>query len=101
MLSRRNAASREVRCCHGAEERSGREAEGRIADLDPLPAAEEDDRAFSEELNDALSRITTTPMTTSPSAGPDDNVVTRVTGESRAGTTRRRNTSRSAKPSAT
>ncbi|MFK0330747.1 serine--tRNA ligase [Rhizobium sp. NPDC090275] len=84
MLSRRNAASKEIGAAMAQKNTElAEKLKAEVADLKVLlPAAEEDDRAFSEELNDALSRIPNVPHDDVP-VGKDeaDNVVTRVTGE--------------------
>jgi len=84
MLSRRNAASKEIGAAmaqNNSELADKLKAE--VADLKVLlPAAEEDERQATDELNDALSRIPNIPHDDVP-VGKDehDNVVARVVGE--------------------
>lgn len=82
--SRRNAASKEIGAAMA--QKNGELAEklkAEVSDLKVLlPAAEEDDRKFSEELNDALARIPNIPHDDVP-VGEDEhgNVVAHVVGE--------------------
>lgn len=84
LLSRRNAASKEIGAAlsqKNAELADKLKAE--VASIkETLPAAEEEERAFSSELNDQLSRIPNVPLDEVP-VGKDehDNVVTRIVGE--------------------
>ncbi|EJJ30936.1 serine--tRNA ligase [Rhizobium sp. CF142] len=84
LLSRRNAASKEIGAAmaqKNAELADKLKAE--VADIkETLPAAEEEERALSTELNDQLSRIPNVPLDEVP-VGKDehDNVVTRIVGE--------------------
>lgn len=84
MQSRRNAASKEIGAAMA--QKNGELAEklkAEVSDLKVLlPAAEEDDRKFSEELNDALARIPNIPHDDVP-VGEDEhgNVVAHVVGE--------------------
>ncbi|MBB3410628.1 seryl-tRNA synthetase [Rhizobium sp. BK316] len=84
LLSRRNAASKEIGAAmaqKNAELADKLKAE--VAEIkEMLPAAEEEERALSAELNDQLSRIPNVPFDDVP-VGKDehDNVVTRVVGE--------------------
>ncbi|MDM9622211.1 serine--tRNA ligase [Rhizobium sp. S96] len=84
MQSRRNAASKEIGAAMAQKNNElAEKLKAEVADLKVLlPAAEEDDRRFSDELNDALSRIPNVPHDDVP-VGKDehDNVVARVTGE--------------------
>jgi seryl-tRNA synthetase len=84
MQSRRNAASKEIGAAMGQKNMELAEklkAEVAAIKLD-LPAAEEEERRISAELNDALSRIPNIPLADVP-VGKDenDNVVARVTGD--------------------
>lgn len=84
LLSRRNAASREIGAAmaqKNAELADKLKAE--VAEIkETLPAAEEEERALSVELHDQLSRIPNVPFDDVP-VGKDehDNVVTRIVGE--------------------
>ncbi len=84
LLSRRNAASKEIGAAmaqKNAELADKLKAE--VAEIkETLPAAEEEERALSTELNDQLSRIPNVPLDEVP-VGKDehDNVVTRIVGE--------------------
>jgi seryl-tRNA synthetase len=84
LLSRRNAASKEIGAAmaqKNAELADKLKAE--VAEIkETLPAAEEEERALSAELNDQLSRIPNVPFDDVP-VGKDehDNVVTRIAGE--------------------
>ncbi len=84
LLSRRNAASKEIGAAMAQKNTElADKLKAEVADLKVLlPAAEEDDRASTEELNDALSRIPNVPHDDVP-VGKDehDNVVARVIGE--------------------
>jgi seryl-tRNA synthetase len=84
MLSRRNAASKEIGAAMAqknselAEKLKAEVAEMKVS----LPAAEEDERLLTAELNDALSRIPNVPLDDVP-VGKDehDNVLTRTVGD--------------------
>ncbi len=70
MQSRRNAASKEIGAAMGQKNMELAEklkAEVAAIKVD-LPAAEEEERRITAELNDALSRIPTFPSMTCPSA---------------------------------
>jgi seryl-tRNA synthetase len=84
MQSRRNAASKEIGAAMGQKNMELAEklkAEVAAIKLD-LPAAEEEERRITAELNDALSRIPNIPLADVP-VGKDehDNVVARVLGD--------------------
>ncbi|MDH6268073.1 seryl-tRNA synthetase [Rhizobium sp. SG_E_25_P2] len=84
MQSRRNAASKEIGAAMGQKNMELAEklkAEVAAIKVD-LPAAEEEERRITAELNDALSRIPNIPLADVP-VGKDenDNVVTRVLGD--------------------
>ncbi|PDT29916.1 serine--tRNA ligase [Rhizobium sp. L9] len=84
LLSRRNAASKEIGAAMAqkntelAEKLKAEVAEIKVT----LPAAEEEERLLSAELNDALSRIPNVPLDDVP-VGKDehDNAVSRIVGE--------------------
>ncbi|MBX5141302.1 serine--tRNA ligase [Rhizobium lentis] len=84
LLSRRNAASKEIAAAMAqkntelAEKLKAEVAEIKVT----LPAAEEEERLLSAELNDALSRIPNVPLDDVP-VGKDehDNAVSRIVGE--------------------
>ncbi|WP_064696011.1 serine--tRNA ligase [Rhizobium aegyptiacum] len=84
LLSRRNAASKEIGTAMA--QKNGELAEklkAEVAELKTLlPAIEEEERQLTAELNDALSRIPNIPFDDVP-VGKDehDNVVTRIIGE--------------------
>ncbi|EJL58017.1 seryl-tRNA synthetase [Rhizobium sp. CF122] len=84
MLSRRNAASKEIGAAMAQKNSElADKLKAEVADLKVLlPAAEEDERQATDELNDALSRIPNIPHDDVP-VGKDehDNVVARVVGE--------------------
>ncbi|RUM25178.1 serine--tRNA ligase [Rhizobium vallis] len=84
LLSRRNAASKEIGAAMAQKNTElAEKLKAEVADIkETLPAAEEEERALSAELNDALSRIPNVPFDEVP-VGKDehDNVVTRVVGE--------------------
>ncbi len=84
LQSRRNAASREIGAAMAqknselAEKLKAEVAEIKVS----LPAAEEEDRQLTAELNDALARIPNVPLDDVP-VGKDehDNVIARTVGE--------------------
>ncbi|AJD41037.1 seryl-tRNA synthetase [Rhizobium gallicum bv. gallicum R602sp] len=84
LQSRRNAASREIGAAMAqknselAEKLKAEVAEMKVS----LPAAEEEDRQLTAELNDALARIANVPLDDVP-VGKDerDNVIARTVGE--------------------
>ncbi|SCB56915.1 seryl-tRNA synthetase [Rhizobium aethiopicum] len=84
LLSRRNAASKEIGTAMA--QKNGELAEklkAEVAELKTLlPAIEEEERQLTAELNDALSRIPNIPFDDVP-VGKDehDNVVARIIGE--------------------
>jgi len=84
MLSRRNAASKEIGAAMSQKNSElAEKLKAEVADLKVLlPTAEEDERQATDELNDALSRIANIPHDDVP-VGKDehDNVVARVVGE--------------------
>ncbi|EPE98471.1 serine--tRNA ligase [Rhizobium grahamii] len=84
MLSRRNAASKEIGAAMAQKNSElAEKLKSEVADLKVLlPSAEEDERQATDELNDALSRIPNVPHDDVP-VGKDehDNVVARVVGE--------------------
>ncbi|RUM05836.1 serine--tRNA ligase [Rhizobium chutanense] len=84
LLSRRNAASKEIGAAMAQKNAElAEKLKAEVADIkETLPAAEEEERALSAELNDALSRIPNVPLDEVP-VGKDehDNVVTRTIGE--------------------
>ncbi|MBZ9790567.1 serine--tRNA ligase [Rhizobium sp. 3T7] len=84
MLSRRNAASKEIGAAMAQKDSElAEKLKAEVADLKVLlPTAEEDERQATDELNDALSRIPNIPHDDVP-VGKDehDNVVARVVGE--------------------
>ncbi|MEX2693713.1 serine--tRNA ligase [Rhizobium mongolense] len=84
LQSRRNAASKEIGAAMAqknselAEKLKAEVAEMKVS----LPAAEEEDRQLTSELNDALARIANVPLDDVP-VGKDehDNVIARTVGE--------------------
>ncbi|MFA1677104.1 serine--tRNA ligase [Rhizobium mongolense] len=84
LQSRRNAASREIGAAMAqknsevAEKLRAEVAEMKVS----LPAAEEEDRQLTAELNDALARVPNVPLDDVP-VGKDehDNVIARTVGE--------------------
>ncbi|OWV91461.1 serine--tRNA ligase [Rhizobium sp. R635] len=84
LLSRRNAASKEIGAAMAQKNTElAEKLKAEVADIkETLPAAEEEERALSAELNDALSRIPNVPLDDVP-VGKDEhgNVVTRIVGE--------------------
>lgn len=84
LLSRRNAASKEIGAAMAQKNAElADKLKGEVAEIkETLPAAEEEERALSAELNDQLSRIPNVPLDEVP-VGKDehDNVVTRIVGE--------------------
>jgi len=84
LLSRRNAASKEIGAAMAQKNSELAERlKAEVADIKvTLPAAEEEERQLSAELNDALSRVPNVPFDDVP-VGADEsgNVVTRTIGE--------------------
>ncbi|MDR7027399.1 serine--tRNA ligase [Rhizobium rosettiformans] len=84
MQSRRNSASKEIGAAMASKNMElAEKLKAEVASLkDTLPAAEEEERQLTAELNDALSRIPNVPLDDVP-VGKDehDNVVARVVGE--------------------
>ncbi|KPF41796.1 serine--tRNA ligase [Rhizobium sp. AAP43] len=84
MQSRRNSASKEIGAAMAQQNvELAEKLKAEVASLkDTLPAAEEEERQLTAELNDALSRIPNIPHDDVP-VGRDehDNVVARVTGD--------------------
>lgn len=84
MQSRRNSASKEIGAAMASKNMElAEKLKAEVASLkDTLPAAEEEERQLTTELNDALSRIPNVPLDDVP-VGKDehDNVVARVVGE--------------------
>ena len=84
LLSRRNAASKEIGAAMAQKNTElAEKLKAEVAEIkETLPAAEEEERTLSAELNDALSRIPNVPFDDVP-VGKDehDNVVTRIVGE--------------------
>ncbi|QGG90350.1 serine--tRNA ligase [Agrobacterium sp. MA01] len=84
MQSRRNSASKEIGAAMAQRDMElAEKLKAEVASLkDTLPAAEEEERQLTAELNDALSRIPNIPHDDVP-VGKDehDNVVARVVGE--------------------
>lgn len=84
MQSRRNSASKEIGAAMAQKNMElAEKLKAEVASLkDTLPAAEEEERQLTAELNDALSRIPNIPLDDVP-VGKDehDNVVARVVGE--------------------
>ncbi|MBW9053376.1 serine--tRNA ligase [Rhizobium mesosinicum] len=84
LLSRRNAASKEIGAALAQKNTDlADQLKAEVAEIkETLPAAEEEERALSAELNDQLSRIPNVPLDDVP-VGKDeqDNVVTRIVGE--------------------
>jgi seryl-tRNA synthetase len=84
MQSRRNAASKEIGVAMGQKNMELAEklkAEVAAIKVD-LPAAEEEERQLTAELNDALSRIPNVPLADVPDGKDEhDNVLKRVSGE--------------------
>ena len=84
LLSRRNTASKEIGAAMAQKNSElAEKLKAEVADIKvSLPAAEEEERQFSAELNDALSRIPNVPLEDVP-VGKDehDNVVARTVGE--------------------
>ncbi|PDT02427.1 serine--tRNA ligase [Rhizobium chutanense] len=84
LLSRRNAASKEIGAAMAQKNAElAEKLKAEVADIkETLPAAEEEERQLTAELSDALSRIPNIPFDEVP-VGKDehDNVVTRTVGE--------------------
>jgi seryl-tRNA synthetase len=84
MQSRRNSASKEIGAAMAQKDMElAEKLKAEVASLkDTLPAAEEEERQLTAELNDALSRIPNIPHDDVP-VGKDeyDNVVARVIGD--------------------
>ncbi len=84
LLSRRNAASKEIGAALAQKNTElADKLKAEVAEIkETLPAAEEEERAFSADLYDQLSRIPNVPLDEVP-VGKDehDNVVTRIVGE--------------------
>ena len=84
MQSRRNSASKEIGAAMAQKDMElAEKLKAEVASLkDTLPAAEEEERQLTAELNDALSRIPNIPHDDVP-VGKDehDNVVARVVGD--------------------
>ncbi len=84
MQSRRNSASKDIGAAMAQKDMElAEKLKAEVASLkDTLPAAEEEERQLTAELNDALSRIPNIPHDDVP-VGKDehDNVVARVVGE--------------------
>ena len=84
MQSRRNSASKEIGAAMAQKDMElAEKLKAEVASLkDTLPAAEEEERQLTAELNDALSRIPNIPDDDVP-VGKDehDNVAARVVGE--------------------
>ena len=84
MQSRRNSASKEIGVAMASKDMElAEKLKAEVASLkDTLPAAEEEERQLTAELNDALSRIPNIPLDDVP-VGKDehDNVVARVVGQ--------------------
>lgn len=84
LLSRRNTASKEIGAAMAQKNTElAEKLKAEVADIKvTLPAAEDDERQFTAELNDALSRIPNIPFDDVP-VGADEsgNVVTRTIGE--------------------
>ncbi|MCM2293660.1 serine--tRNA ligase [Allorhizobium sp. BGMRC 0089] len=84
MQARRNAASKEIGMAMGQKDMElADRLKAEVAALkDTLPAAEEEERRLTAELNDALSRIPNVPLDDVP-VGKDehDNVVARIHGQ--------------------
>ncbi|OWV79599.1 serine--tRNA ligase [Rhizobium sp. R634] len=84
LLSRRNAASKEIGAAMAQKNTElAEKLKAEVAEIkETLPAAEEEERTLSAELNDALSRIPNVPFDDVP-VGKDeqDNVVTRIVGD--------------------
>ncbi|MGO4351323.1 serine--tRNA ligase [Rhizobium sp. RAF36] len=84
LLSRRNTASKEIGAAIAQKNTElAEKLKAEVADIKvTLPAAEDDERQFTAELNDALSRIPNIPFDDVP-VGADEsgNVVTRTIGE--------------------
>ncbi|MBB3543594.1 MULTISPECIES: serine--tRNA ligase [unclassified Rhizobium] len=84
MLSRRNAASKEIGAAMAQKNSElAEKLKAEVADLKVLlPNAEEDERQATDELNDALSRIPNVPHDDVPVGNDEhDNVVARIVGE--------------------
>ena len=84
LLSRRNTASKEIGAAMAQKNSElAEKLKAEVADIKvTLPAAEDDERQLTAELNDALSRIPNIPFDDVP-VGADEsgNVVTRTIGE--------------------
>ncbi|ANK91350.1 MULTISPECIES: serine--tRNA ligase [Rhizobium] len=84
LLSRRNAASKEIGAAMAQKNvELAEKLKAEVAELkNLLPAIEEEDRQLTAELNDALSRIPNVPFDDVP-VGKDehDNAVSRIVGE--------------------
>ncbi|MGQ2968868.1 MAG: serine--tRNA ligase [Allorhizobium sp.] len=84
MQSRRNSASKEIGAAMAQKDMElAEKLKAEVASLkDTLPAAEEEERQLTAELNDALSRIPNIPHDDVPVGKAEhDNVVARVVGE--------------------
>ena len=84
MQSRRNSASKEIGAAMAQKNMElAEKLKAEVASLkDTLPAAEEEERQLTAELNDALSRIPNIPHDDVPvGKNEHDNVVARVVGE--------------------
>ncbi|RDJ13433.1 serine--tRNA ligase [Rhizobium grahamii] len=84
MLSRRNAASKEIGAAMAQKNSElAEKLKAEVADLKVLlPSAEEDERQATDELNDALSRIPNVPHDDVPVGNDEhDNVVARIVGD--------------------
>jgi seryl-tRNA synthetase len=84
MQSRRNAASKEIGMALGQKNPElAEQLKSEVAVIkETMPRAEEEERQFSSELNDALSRIPNIPYDEVPlGKDEDDNVVVRYFGE--------------------
>ncbi len=84
MQSRRNAASKEIGAAMAQKNMElADRLKAEVADLkESMPRAEEEDRRFTAELNDALSRLPNIPFEDVPDGRDEnDNVVTRVVGQ--------------------
>ncbi|MBB4274219.1 serine--tRNA ligase [Rhizobium mongolense] len=84
LQSRRNAASKEIGAAMAQKNSElAEKLKAEVADMKvSLPAAEEEDRQLTSELNDALARIANVPLDDVP-VGKDehDNVIARTVGE--------------------
>ncbi|TCU20838.1 seryl-tRNA synthetase [Rhizobium azibense] len=84
LQSRRNAASKEIGAAMAQKNSElAEKLKAEVADMKVLlPAAEEEDRQLTAELNDALARVANVPLDDVPVGNDEhDNVIARTVGE--------------------